>query len=141
MEFNSTEDNESCRTHVPIILMTPPPVDIDAWFRSRGYEEDAAYDRANDVARNYGNRVKQVGVDFNCSILDVFDLLGGNGDDYGQNLRDGLHLSGDGNKLLYTGLMDLITTDFPELAPMLDGNGRYGKVGVPLEEKLWSELC
>jgi lysophospholipase L1-like esterase len=121
-------------SNIPIILMTPPPVDVGAWKSN---------DRANEVAREYGNRVKEVAANTNCAVLDVFELLGGNSDDpekYGHHLRDGLHLSESGNKLVYQGLKNLIATDFIHLAPMLDGQGKYGKIGIPLEEDLWSEL-
>ena len=121
-------------------------MDADAWFQSRGQDEhDPKYDRANHVAEEYGNSVKEIAKEFQrTSVLDAFTLLGGNTNDtdvYGKHLRDGLHLSGSGNTLLYEGLMKLIQTEYPELAPMLDGDGRYGTTGVPLEEKLWGELC
>ena len=133
---------------IPIILMTPPPVDIDAWYKNRngGKDDDRRNDRANDNAKRYGQRVKEIGSTFQrCSVVDVFDLLGGNGpvSNYTKHLRDGLHLSSSGNQLVYDGLMNVLQLDYPQLLPMMDGNGRYGPSGsgVPLEEKLWRELC
>ena len=140
-EISSKSNNDE----IPIILLTPPPVDIDAWYKERGEpKNENRNDRANNNAREYGQRAKDVASNYSqCSVVDVFDLLGGNGpvEDYAQHLRDGLHLSSSGNKLVYEGLMDTLQSKYPHLLPMMDGNGRYGTTGMPLEEKLWRELC
>lgn len=95
--------------------------------------------RANDVARSYGEKVKSVGKSHNCSVLDVWDALEGakSSDIYGKYLSDGLHLSEEGNRKVYEGLITLIRTDYPHLAPMEEGSA----TGIPLEAKLWHELC
>jgi len=130
---------------LPIILFTPPPVDVDAWYAERGEPKDKerVNDRANDNAKLYGDIVKGVAKQVKCSVLDVFDILGGNDsvDEYGKHLRDGLHLSESGNVLVYEGLMEQIGKDYPHVMPMTDGQGKYGESGIPLEEKLWRELC
>jgi lysophospholipase L1-like esterase len=128
---------------LPIILITPPPVDRDAWFKERGSPKGSSFDRTNETAKVYGDVVKEVGKKMNCSVLDVFELLEGNGEAkvYGKYLRDGLHLSESGNELLYKGLMDLIENEYPYLSPMFDGSGKYGEQGVPLEGSLWGEMC
>eukprot|EP00591_Stephanopyxis_turris_P005298 CAMPEP_0195525180 /NCGR_PEP_ID=MMETSP0794_2-20130614/25481_1 /TAXON_ID=515487 /ORGANISM="Stephanopyxis turris, Strain CCMP 815" /LENGTH=265 /DNA_ID=CAMNT_0040655575 /DNA_START=81 /DNA_END=878 /DNA_ORIENTATION=+ len=142
-EQNSNND-ESCGAtkQVPIILFTPPPVDEEMWRRE---SDSSVPNRLNEVAKQYGEKVKSVANEYNCSVLDVFELLGGNDEPakntYGRHLRDGLHLSESGNTLVYEGLMALLQNDFPGLLPMYDGDGKYGTVGVPLEEKLWKELC
>jgi lysophospholipase L1-like esterase len=149
---NNSEDQQSCPSageyysnDLPIILFTPPPVDAKAWYKERGPNKNGqpVNDRANDNARRYGDIVKAVGKQVNCSVLDTFDLLGGNGsvEDYGKHLRDGLHLSESGNVLIYEGLLELLRDKYPHLLPMKDGQGKYGKVGIPLEGKLWRELC
>ena len=134
-----------CSADVPVILFTPPPVDVDAWYAERGEpaDKERVNDRANDNAERYERVVKEVGRDTGCPVLDVFDLLGGNGpaEEFGRHLRDGLHLSESGNVLAYEGLMKLIGKELPHLLPMTDGQGKYGQTGVPLEEKLWGELC
>ncbi|KAL7548962.1 hypothetical protein ACHAWF_012233, partial [Thalassiosira exigua] len=127
----------------PIIMITPRPVDAPSWDR---YCMDAFGElapRTNDVARLYGERVKSVARASSCSVVDAFSLLGGNGseEEYGRNLEDGLHLNESGNKLLHEGLMDLLSKEFPHLSPMEDGDGKYGKTGIPLEGALWKELC
>ena len=148
MGSNQTTTSSSCLTveySLPVVLMTPPPVDIDAWYKERGMPSGGQPNnsRANENAKLYGEMVKQVGKDLNCSVLDVFALLGGNGsvDQYGKHLRDGLHLSESGNELVYQGLMKLIQEEHAHLMPMMDGNGKYGTQGVPLEGNLWREMC
>jgi hypothetical protein len=121
--------------------MTPPPVDAQAWSRERDLP---ICDRANDVARAYGLEAYQVAnATTNCSVLDTWTLLGGyeTANVYGTHLRDGLHLSESGNKLVHQGLMQLLEQKYPHVLPMLDGNGKYGQMGIPLQGKLWTELC
>lgn len=116
--------------------MTPPPFHAAAWRKARNVQVD---DRQNDVAKSYGDKVKQVAATRSCSVLDVWELLEGNTtpEQFGKYLNDGLHLSEDGNRKLHQGLMDLIRKEYPELAPKSEATG----IGIPLEEKLWSELC
>lgn len=141
------EENNDHNGPLPIILFTPPPVDIAAWYKERGLDKTMKkgeeYPKANENAKSYGEVVKQVGKDTKCSVLDVFDVLGGNGpvEEYGKHLRDGLHLSESGNVFLYEGLRSLLQDDHPHLLPMTDGQGKYGERGVPLEGRLWRELC
>lgn len=129
-------------TKPPIILITPPPVDKTAWDKFCMDSFNELSPRTNEVTKSYGDRVKSVAKEFGCSVVDSFSLLGGNHSEeiYGKNLEDGLHLNGLGNKLLFDGLMNTLTKDFPELAPMEDGDGKYGDKGIPLEGKLWKEL-
>jgi hypothetical protein len=48
-----------------------------------------------------------------------------------------LHLTEEGNRIVFDGIMDAIRSDLEHLLPLEEDGG----VGVPLEEKLWSELC
>jgi hypothetical protein len=45
--------------------------------------------------------------------------------------------------MLFKGLLNVIQKDYPHLAPMSDqdGEGRYGIIGVPKEEKLWKSCA
>lgn len=126
----------------PIILLTPPPVHEEAWKECRELKQS---DRRNQVAKEYGDAVKQVGQEHNCPVLDIWQLLDGlsSPDVYKKHLSDGLHLNESGNRRIYDGLMELIQTKYPDLAPMADddGDGKHGKQGILLEEKLWTELC
>lgn len=122
----------------PIILMTPPPVDEPRWMAQWGNTKP---DRLNDVSRNYGTACKQVAANHHfCTVVDVFEVLGGNGNDYHRHLSDGLHLSGSGNTLLYDALLKHIQNNYPDLAPM-GGDGKNNESGIPVEEALWSDLC
>lgn len=125
----------SKKPDLPIILMTPPPFDAPAWDQNKPLPESGS--RSNEVARDYGERVKKVGAELNCPVLDVFEAMGGSGNEYGQFLSDGLHLNGSGNTKLYEGLMELIQRELPQLAPL----DEEGTTGIPMEEKPWTELC
>jgi lysophospholipase L1-like esterase len=135
-------DSDSNDPPPPILLLTPPPVDRKAReeFCLRAYGDLSRAQRCNDATRSIGNVIQTVAQELQCPILDVFDRLGGNADAlYHHSLVDGLHLSGPANIQVYQGLMDLITKRFPHLAPMKDGQGRYGKIGIPLDQKLCHE--
>lgn len=90
------------------MLLTPPPVDTNKWDRhNKKLERDPSY-RANTVAKRYGDRVKEVARQYDCLVVDVFALLGGQEENHAPHLSDGLHLSGSGNELVYDGLMQLL---------------------------------
>jgi lysophospholipase L1-like esterase len=131
--------SDSSSENLPIIIMTPPPIDEEAWKAYLQLFDH--YDRKNDVAREYGLEAKRVAKELNCSILDTWEVLGGNTGDHGKHLCDGLHLSESGNELIFDGLMKLIKTDYPHLAPQEMVDGEYQGPGIPEEEKLWGELC
>ena len=138
---DSAGDGSADGATPPIILITPPPV-YQPWWEEfcKTYGRDKS-DRTNDASRKYGLAMKSVGEELACETLDTWELLDGDAPGFEKQLTDGLHLSEEGNKAIYQGLMDLIEDKFPHLAPMTEGEGRYGEVGVPLCEKLWTELC
>jgi lysophospholipase L1-like esterase len=121
-------------TKFPILLLTPPPVDEEAWCKSRDLDQS---DRTNEMARAYGDQIKKVAanVDANCAVVDTWELLEGETEWRGKYLSDGLHLNGAGNQKVFEGIMETIQSHYLKLAPMEDG-----KIGVPMEEKLWTEL-
>jgi lysophospholipase L1-like esterase len=132
----------TANSEFPIIVLTPPPVDNEAWKKWR---EIDYYDRTNDNTRKYGQEAKKVAQKHNVSILDTWELLAGGTDNlFAPHLSDGLHLSTSGNRLIHSGLMDLINNQYKHLAPMEDlveRDGEYGEPGIPPEEKLWDQLC
>jgi lysophospholipase L1-like esterase len=148
MDAIVTQIRKSTHSELPIILMTPPPVEEEAWAKWREIETS---DRFNHVAREYGKRIQAVAQKHTkCSVVDTWTLLEGDrafNDDgvfpRSQYLSDGLHLNEHGNRKIFQGLMEVLSTDFPDILPMSDsdGDGRYGTTGVPLEEKLWRQLC
>jgi hypothetical protein len=115
--------------HLPMILMTPPPI----------IEQSKSEDLTNEINREYVDRVCLVATKYNCLVLDVFEILDRN-EEY-CFLTTGMGLSKNGNTLVYEGIKGLIKIHYPQLAPMTDGNGKYGDSGIPLEGKLWFELC
>lgn len=123
----------------PIILLTPPPLDAEAW---RQFKQLETSNRSNEMHRVYGQKMKAVAKQHpNCVCLDVFDLLEGNvasgSNIYSRYLTDGLHLNEEGNRKVYQGLMRLIKEEFPHLAPMEPESN----IGIPFEGKPWDELC
>lgn len=126
----------------PIVLITPPPVHAETWDEYMTTNFDCLSPRSNEASRLYGDRVKLVAREMGCSVVDSFSLLRGNesGDVYKGYLEDGLHLNGEGNRLLFEGFMEVIRRDHAQLAPMVDGDGKYGESGIPVEGELWKEL-
>lgn len=120
--------------------MTPPPIDETAWAADRNMVKS---DRQNQLARTYGEKVMQVAVEQSCHCVDTWSILQGSSERRGDFLSDGLHLNEEGNRRVFEGLMDLLKFELPALAPMddSDGEGKHGKSGIPVEEKLWKELC
>mmetsp|Transcript_117 Transcript_117/g.221 ORF Transcript_117/g.221 Transcript_117/m.221 type:complete len:260 (-) Transcript_117:84-863(-) len=127
----------------PIILMTPPPVYQPKWDKFCMEKFDELSPRTNEVSKLYGDRVKSIAKDLGCSVVDSFSVLEGNEKEetYEKYLEDGLHLNGLGNKALFEGFMNVLNSDFPQLAPMKDGDGKNGETGIPLEGSLWTDLC
>lgn len=123
----------------PIIIMTPPPIDEQAWKEYLGLFD--YYDRRNDVARKYGLEAKRIAKELDCTVLDTWELLGGDSPGYGKHLFDGLHLSESGNELIHEGLMRLLKEKYTDLSPQEFVDGKYVGAGVPVEEKVWEELC
>jgi lysophospholipase L1-like esterase len=121
-------------------LITPPPLNEQAWDKYCREEFDDLSPRSNEQSKLYGERVKLVAREMGCSLVDSFSLLGGNGDvsAYEKSLEDGLHLSAKGNQLLYDGLMDVIKRDLPNLAPKVNEDE---STGIALEGAQWKELC
>ena len=119
-----------CMDHLPMILMTPPPME-------QSKTEDPRL--TNEINRQYADRVHLVATKYNCLVLDVFEILDKNEQYYCST--NSMGLSKNGNTLVYDGIKGLIKKHYPQLAPMTDGNGKYGDSGIPLQEKLWFELC
>ncbi len=80
--------------------------------------------RCNDRVKEYSHVIQKISQ--RCLLLEIFTVFGGDTEDeslYEHYLSDGLHLNGEGNLTLYQ-------------APMMDGEGMHGKIGVTLQEKL-----
>lgn len=122
----------------PILLITPPPFDAQTWMSHKQFDTPG---RDNQVAKTYGNMVKQVADNLEmCSVVDTWTLLEGASDNMSKYLSDGLHLNEAGNRLVHKGIMDVLAKDYPNVLPMLNGDQTDGTIGVPLEEPPWREL-
>ena len=125
----------------PVVLIAPPPIEETMWGDFLKLRGQGGSDRSNEHTRSYGLALEQVAKENDCLFLDAWTLMEGDKSTRGSFVFDGLHLNEKGNRALYNGLMDLLEANRPEVLPMMDGDGRYGTKGVPLEEKLWRELC
>lgn len=126
------------KANYPIILITPPPIDGEAWRAELGFDH---CDRTNETARAYGLEAKRVAKELGCPALDTWELFRGDKPGFENRLCDGLHLNDSGNELIYEGLMQLLKDNFPTLAPAELIDGKYQGEGLQMEEKLWDELC
>lgn len=131
-----------------IFLFTPPPVDEVAYANFINKTEST---RLNQITQRYGDAVKQVVQDCNaqnsthdkttttapvCALVDTWSLLeGNNATVYPKYLLDGLHLNELGNRKIYQGLMDIIDSQFPLLAPKTHDHPE----GISFDEKAWHE--
>ncbi|KAL7567976.1 hypothetical protein ACA910_019684 [Epithemia clementina (nom. ined.)] len=122
--------------HTPIVLLTPPPFDAEAWMKFRSLTKPG---RSNEVAQSYGDVVKKVANKFGLAVVDTWILMEGGSPKKSSYLSDGLHLNEKGNRAVYEGLMSAIAKTYPHILPMEDGDGKYGTSGVPLEEDLWQK--
>ena len=144
-EENLVKIIKSIREHtdepnLPIIILTPPPIDKFSWDKyCQENFGDPDGGRNNTTTKTYGETAKAVAKENKCSVLDIFELLGGDGTNYGKHLIDGLHMNQSGNTLIYNGLMKHIRSIYPHLAPM-GGDGQNETQGLPIEEKLWPDL-
>jgi len=144
------KDDQSCHTdpnvtystgngEVPIIFITPPPCDVHLWEQL--YPDENVPKDCNEIFKTYADQVMSVAKrNTNCSVIDIWTLLGGD-DPSALTAKgyqtDGVHLSEKGNRAVFESLMDVIKRDYPNMIPMMDGNGQFGKLGVPMEGKLW----
>jgi len=130
----------SVQAHNPIIiLMTPPPVDERLCERNELLKGVSIVQRKAEVVHQYAQTVRDVSKELNVALLDVWTvfmeratwregmlLIGANGANSKPQIEhpgllpfllDGLHLTGDGNMLLYNALIGLIKEKWPEQAP------------------------
>ena len=122
----------------PILLITPPPFHAEAWMALKQFDSPG---RDNDVAKRYGNKVKEVAADLeNCAVVDAWTLLEGSLENRMAYLSDGLHLNEAGNRVLHQGIMQVLRKDFPHVLPIQEEEKKQGKKGLFVEEPLWRDL-
>jgi lysophospholipase L1-like esterase len=125
------------REHDPrIVLITPPPVDermCEADDRAKGIDQVR---RTAEVTKTYADAARDVGRELGVVVLDAWTifmeragwksgepLVGSKEADQDPDsglpslLRDGLHLTPEGNKLLYESLIELVEKTWPDQTP------------------------
>jgi len=104
-----------------IVLMTPPPVSephrIQHALDTFGITLESS-ERENMYTKMYVEACKCVGEKLGVPVLDLWSIFTEHGDDWATALlNDGLHLTAQGNELVYNSLQSLIDKEFPGLTP------------------------
>ncbi|KAF1980461.1 GDSL Lipase/Acylhydrolase [Bimuria novae-zelandiae CBS 107.79] len=116
--------------NVKILLITPPPIDewqFDSW------DEPGKSARKAVIARAYADAVVEVGSESGIAVVDLWSAcmkeVGWDGEeplpgDHGAEksglsklLFDGLHLGGEGYRVLYQEMKKVVAKEYPELVP------------------------
>jgi lysophospholipase L1-like esterase len=95
-----------------VVLISPPPVDSEAWARSRHVSHA---DRENARTELYCESARSVAVEKGALFVDTFHAMLRH-DDWPSFLNDGLHLSSRGNQLVF----ELLTAVLREEAGVTD---------------------
>eukprot|EP00472_Partenskyella_glossopodia_P003462 CAMPEP_0197541666 /NCGR_PEP_ID=MMETSP1318-20131121/67286_1 /TAXON_ID=552666 /ORGANISM="Partenskyella glossopodia, Strain RCC365" /LENGTH=243 /DNA_ID=CAMNT_0043100867 /DNA_START=12 /DNA_END=740 /DNA_ORIENTATION=- len=110
--------------HQPrILLLSPPPVEHSQrleWQRKR-YKDEATglLERTLTLASMYAKAVDQVGKEHNVPSVNLCQLMTSMGD-IKPFFWDGLHLTSEGNKVVFEAVVKAIDANFPEIAVKLD---------------------
>jgi len=96
-----------------IILLTPPPVNPSQ------FPQDL--NRTPEHTKMYADGIKTVGEELDLPVVDVWSLFwikaGEKEEGLTSLLSDGLHLTKEGYKIVFDGLMETVRTSCPELTP------------------------
>ncbi|XP_020034315.1 isoamyl acetate-hydrolyzing esterase 1 homolog isoform X3 [Castor canadensis] len=90
-----------------VILITPPPLCESAW-EEECLIQGCKLNRLNSVVGEYANACVQVAQDCGTDVLDLWNLMQKDSQDFSSYLSDGLHLSPKGNEFLFSHLWPLI---------------------------------
>ena len=110
-----------------IVLVSPPPVYAPDWAAHRA-KQGREMDRDPVVTRSYADACRTVALDLGVPLVDLYaemipnNLKNGNkcvvdDDEVKKLLCDGLHLSAEGNQLLYRLLRQAIDQHYSHLTP------------------------
>jgi len=119
------------QAHDPrIVLFTPPPI-IEGMFEK--LREQVGIHRTPGITASYANAVREVGKELGVPVVDVWSaFIKRTGWKEGEPLpgtperqeavlptllNDGLHLTPAGNLIVFDELMEVVTTNWPELVP------------------------
>ncbi|CAG9464101.1 unnamed protein product [Pedinophyceae sp. YPF-701] len=121
----------------PVVLLTPPPVDTE---RRRADSESTPKreDRSDAAAAAYGKAVLEVGAGAGVPVVDVGGAMRAQPPGWGARLLcDGLHLSDDGNRMLFETVADFIATRTDLGAGVA---GTEGDGGLPRDAPDWKDV-
>ena len=98
-----------------LLLITPPPVDVDARLRFQveryGKNATGVAQRKNSVTKQYRDEVVSIGKKFKVPVLDLFTLFLDN-KNWKTFLCDGLHFSKEGNIFVGEKLLETLDECF-----------------------------
>lgn len=97
----------SLQEDLPLILVTPPPV-----------VDDVKGARTNVAVKEYRDVVLSLGKEEDLPVFDLWEACEGSQvEKFKAYLVDGLHLNGQGNTVLYEGLMGVVEKHYPDFLP------------------------
>lgn len=116
--IKATQDK---RPNAKILLITPPPIDADRCAQVRK-KQGRRPDRDVQTTRSYRDACLDVGREMNVSVLDTWRLFLGEEIEHRVQtleriLSDGLHLDVIGNQILGNAVIDIIRSEWAEIAP------------------------
>eukprot|EP00245_Coleochaete_scutata_P014879 TRINITY_DN6439_c0_g1_i1.p1 TRINITY_DN6439_c0_g1~~TRINITY_DN6439_c0_g1_i1.p1 ORF type:complete len:257 (+),score=36.94 TRINITY_DN6439_c0_g1_i1:165-935(+) len=102
-------------TSTRVILIAPPPVDEESRLLHQkityGDKATGIVERTNEAAGQYAEACKSVGREMGVPVLDMWQLVQEIPDWATRCLSDGLHLTAQGNEVVFEGLLHIIQSD------------------------------
>ena len=103
-----------------VVVMGPPPMDPEHHIQSRGLkpEEETRTDAAHAA---YAAAAREAAAELQVPFIDVrAGVLESLGERWREGLRDGLHLSAEGNAVVFRMLQAAVSKHYPDVAPRDD---------------------
>ncbi|CCA70635.1 hypothetical protein PIIN_04571 [Serendipita indica DSM 11827] len=103
-----------------IILLTPPPIQVDAWAQHIAERDPPKdMDRTWENTKAYADAAKEVARELRVPVVDAWDAIwkaaGEETLGLTRFLSDGLHLTREGYEVVYNELIKVIEKEYPEL--------------------------
>ncbi|KAF9588700.1 hypothetical protein IFM89_014576 [Coptis chinensis] len=91
---------------IVVLLVTPPPIDEDGRLRYPYGDNHGVPERTNEAAGAYAKECVTIGEECGVSVVDVWSKMQ-QFPDWGKSfLRDGLHLTPSGNKIVFEEVLE-----------------------------------
>jgi len=126
------QSNKVTPGSLSVVLITPPPVDDDAFFQTllnKPNSDHKQTNRHNKQTGKYAEVVIKLAHLHSLPCVDVYSQIMQQSD-WKSYLSDGLHLNSKGNAFLYECVLKCIQTYHPELTPS----------ALPIEAPLWDKI-